>query len=270
MRSLISERSLCAVALLLLVALAPVPAAAQTAEQTAQARTALKQGATLLQKRQYQQALARFQEAYGLVPTPKIHYNFGLAYLGLERNPEALESFEAFLREFQDPPPVQRLKATEQIEQLKQKVMQLSVTCNVEGAKVVIDGRLRGLTPLPRAIPLDPGAHQLLVEKEGSHDPALRSVFGAAGQTIQTTIDLKSKPDDRPLAIAAPVSEPAPLLRAEAPPPEPTPLYKNGWFWTGVGVVAAAAVVGSILLFSSSDPAAVPCPMGVDGCLTVP
>jgi tetratricopeptide (TPR) repeat protein len=70
----------------------------------------------------YQAALARFQEAYALVPSPKIHYDFGLAYVGLERPAEALAAFERFLAEAPDAPPDKREKATSLIATLRARV----------------------------------------------------------------------------------------------------------------------------------------------------
>lgn len=260
-----------------LVVCMTTPAAAQTEPEApyakTQARAALKEGARLLEKRQFAAALARFQEAYGLFPVPQIHYNFGLAYVGLARNPEAFDSFGTFLREMKDPPSVQLLKATEQVERLKQLVMLVSIACDVQGARVLVDGRLRGLTPLPRPIALEPGAHELLVEHEGSHDPVLRSLFGAGGQNITVSLSLKPKLDSTPRAAAPTAVAPLPanedLALHASPPPAPEeehPFYKRAWFWGGLAV-ATAAVVGSIMIFSS-DGDVKNCPaVGVDTCL---
>jgi len=45
----------------------------------------------------------------------------------------------------------------------------LSLKCNVSGARVLVDGREMGTTPLPR-LALSPGEHRIRVEKEG-YDP---------------------------------------------------------------------------------------------------
>ena len=64
-----------------------------------------------LKRDDYRAALARFEEAYALVPSPKIHYDFGLAYVGLARPGEALAAFERFLAEAPDAPADKREKA---------------------------------------------------------------------------------------------------------------------------------------------------------------
>src|SRR5205814_1129304 len=70
----------------------------------------------------YQAALARFEEAYALVPSPKIHYDFGLAYVGLGRPADALAAFERFLAEAPDAPPDKREKAASLISTLRAQV----------------------------------------------------------------------------------------------------------------------------------------------------
>jgi len=72
------------------------------ARQAATAR--LIEGVELLRTRQYHEALARFDEAYALVPSANIHYDRGLAYRGLGRNAAAIEAFEAFLAGARQPP----------------------------------------------------------------------------------------------------------------------------------------------------------------------
>ena len=73
-----------------------------TARERAAARSRLMLGADRLKAGDYAEALVQFQQAYELVPSPKIHYNFGLAYMGLGRNAQAAEAFDAFLAEASD------------------------------------------------------------------------------------------------------------------------------------------------------------------------
>ena len=65
----------------------------------------LVEGVAALKRGDHQAALTRFEEAYALVPSPKIHYDFGLAYVGLGRTADALAAFERFLAEAPDAPP---------------------------------------------------------------------------------------------------------------------------------------------------------------------
>jgi hypothetical protein len=53
---------------------------------------------------------------------------------------------------------------------------------------------------------------------------------------------------------APPPEEPRSTERSEAP------IYKKWWFWTAIGVVAAGAVGGALLLGGTSNPS---CPKGI-------
>jgi len=101
------------------------PAAASDASRAA-ARRKLVDGVDALKRGDYHAALARFEEAYALVPSPKIHYDFGLAYVGLERPAEALAAFERFIAEAPDAPPDKREKAASLISALRARVGETS------------------------------------------------------------------------------------------------------------------------------------------------
>jgi hypothetical protein len=101
-----------------------VQAAAPAANATAQelARAKLVDGVELLRRGAPASALTAFQEAYALVPSPKIKYDFGLAYLGLRRDAEALSAFEQFLAEAPDAPADKRRRAEQYRDTLRARL----------------------------------------------------------------------------------------------------------------------------------------------------
>ena len=56
------------------------------------------------------------------MPSPKIDYDFGLAYVGLGRTADALAAFERFLAEAPDAPPDTREKAASSIPTLRARL----------------------------------------------------------------------------------------------------------------------------------------------------
>jgi tetratricopeptide (TPR) repeat protein len=134
MASSISEaarrRSIVAVVLLAVTAgglFAAGPARAQAAAAASDptrdaARAKLVDGVAALKRGDHRAALARFEEAYALVPSPKIHYDFGLAYVGLGRPADALAAFERFLAEALDAPADKRAKAASLVSTLRAEV----------------------------------------------------------------------------------------------------------------------------------------------------
>ena len=65
-------------------------------EAKAKAKAQLAKGARYLEAGSYARALADFEEAYRIFPSPKIFYNLALANAGLGRNADALREFEQF------------------------------------------------------------------------------------------------------------------------------------------------------------------------------
>ncbi|HMF40701.1 MAG TPA: tetratricopeptide repeat protein [Polyangia bacterium] len=109
------------------------PAAASDATREA-ARRKLVDGVDAMKRGDYVAALARFEEAYGLVPSPKIHYDFGLAYVGLGRPADALAAFERFLAEAPDAPRDKREKAASMVSTLRARVADTSGRVEREAA----------------------------------------------------------------------------------------------------------------------------------------
>ena len=125
MASSISRVRILVVALALALGGAPVQAASPAPDTTTRelARAKLVHGVELLKRGAPAGALAAFQEAYALVPSPKIKYDFGLAYLGLRRDADALSAFEQFLAEAPDAPADKRRRAEQYRETLRARLI---------------------------------------------------------------------------------------------------------------------------------------------------
>jgi len=173
-------------------------ARAEAASAKAEAKAKLQKGAQLLQEGEFAQALAQFKDAYELVPSPKIFFNFGIAYAGLGRYSEALESFEKFTAEATDASPANLSEAKQQIDSLTGKVEKVTVTSDRDGASVSIDGRSYGLTPLAHPIYVDPGSHQLVVQDDR---PLLENFTAFAGK--EATLVMRFNAPEEPAGGAA-------------------------------------------------------------------
>src|SRR5207248_1678866 len=124
----------------------------------------LVEGSNLLNSGEYAEALDRFEKAYQLVQSPKIYYNYGLAYEGLDRPAEAMRSFESFLAEAGDAPATNVANARQHLSKLSRKVTVVQLEGDVAGAEVSVDGR--AFKSASRIL-VDPGMHQITVEKSG-------------------------------------------------------------------------------------------------------
>ena len=216
-------------------------AAPGSSDPKAAARRKLVEGAELLKRGEYQAALDRFQAAYELVPNPKIQYNFGLAYMGLGRNADALAAFHTFLSESSDASSDTITKARIHKEGLVRIICRLTVRADLDGAAIAIDGRSYGKTPRVEEILLDAGAHSLRVEKAGIARSFTQAFNAAPGQSM--TIDAKLLTPEPDLA-AAPVAPPPRLEGiAAAPSPEPASSPPRRWArWSGLAAGGLAVV----------------------------
>jgi tetratricopeptide (TPR) repeat protein len=228
------------------------------ADPRAEARTKLVQGGELLKHGQFDEALQRFQEAYKLVPSPKIQYNFGLAYRGMGRKADALEAFERFLAEAPDASKETRQTAERERAQLLGQVTVLEVKVDLEGAEIFVDGRSYGTTH-SSGIYLNPGPHQLSVEKAGEGPAYTERINALAGQRITVMARLARTPSAAPPSprdSSPPRVEPLPPPGGRDVPPPPAataPRWQPIVAWAAAGGAVVAAGFGTYELMSSNS-----------------
>src|SRR5436305_1995808 len=124
-------------------------------------------GTRAYQAGDHQAALALFEKAERTFPSPNFAYNRGLALAGLQRTVEAVEAFEAFLRDAPDAPAQARAHAQARIDELGKLLGTIEVSCDAPGASVSIDGRA---VPLGRPARVLAGPHLVAVRAPGRKD----------------------------------------------------------------------------------------------------
>jgi tetratricopeptide (TPR) repeat protein len=232
------------------------------AEKKVSARAKLVEGDRLLKLGEFQQALAAFKDAYDLFPSPKIRYDFGLAYQGMGRNAEALDAFDAFLADATDAQPEARENARAARSKLLARVGTLRVIADFAGATIVIDGRDMGKTSAAHDIRLDPGPHLLLIDRGDGMPPFTQRLDVAAGALVSVVVQVAATglakgetttaraPDDKTGLPA--VASPSPVA-----PPAPGPGRGRAWRISGIATAAAGALcVGGGVVFGAAAHAA--------------
>ncbi len=183
----LARRSLGLLAALLAPVLLAAPArgdAPPSPQRKAEASAFLVRGAELIDAEDLEGALAQFEAAYRLVPSPNILHNFGIVYQGLGRKAAALEAFERFLSEAPRAPAAARTHAERAVQALIREVAAVQVRSDLPGARIFVDGRNVGQTPRALPVYLDPGPHHLSVEKEEVGAVFTERVEVAAGQQL--------------------------------------------------------------------------------------
>jgi hypothetical protein len=219
----------CALAFVLF-ALPGRAAAALSDDAKPRANALLAEARQLYDRGEYGSALDRLNQAYAAFPSPVIHFNFGQVYRALLRDVEALESFDRFITEGTDQDPTLRHEAEIYLVELTHRVGTIEITADVVGASVNVDGKTAGTTPLGRGLHVMPGGHQIVVQGGDGAIPFVRKVEVTAGQTTR---------------VEAKVTVPAMSVASASALPEPRPVYRRWWFWTGVVV---AAVVTTLVI----------------------
>jgi len=248
---------------LMITAGLPREVRAQGGDKRTRARALLVEGQKLHDAGEYGEALDRFEKAYALVPSPKIQFNFGLAYNGLDRPADAMRAFQSFLAEAGDAPPANVAKEREYVARLTKRVGPLELDGDTGGAEVSVDGRSFGGST---RVLIDPGPHQLTVDKPG-RSPFLNRLTVAAGERVRITVRFPEPapgvstmgggqlpatgtPSTLPPQTASaggPLGGAQPMVTPNPPPEEPKDgvpsaapapwQYTAGWVSTGIAVV---------------------------------
>ncbi|WP_434047435.1 MULTISPECIES: PEGA domain-containing protein [Sorangium] len=151
---------------------APQPAAdaPQPAEPTARDRAAehYRRGLAFYDRREWSRALAEYLAARQLYTNWTATSAAALCLTHLGRHDEALEMFEALLRDFGDRlPAAAQAAAQHQLDGLRRMVGILEIDAAEPGASIVVDGRRRGEAPLSAPLRITSGSHWVRVFKEG-------------------------------------------------------------------------------------------------------
>ena len=184
-----------------------VAAAAPDEATLSAARSKLADGVELMKKGDAAGALAQFNQAYALVPSPKIFFDIGLARDALGQNAQALTAFTRFVEETESPNPASLAKAQERSATLKNLVASVNVICDVAGASVEVDGISVGTTPLHGFVFVEPGDH-VFVATAGPQT-GRQKLTSVAGRKVDLTLELALPPPNPPPAtLVAPAKSP--------------------------------------------------------------
>jgi tetratricopeptide (TPR) repeat protein len=220
------------------------PPANPSTDPAAAARAAYRKGADLYKDGKYREAIAQFEAADRLKPSPALQFNIGQSWEKLGDPAAALAAFARYLRA--DPGAPNRESVQRSVKALESRLavtgrQMIHVTTDPPGADLSVDGAAAGKAPLDAAYP--PGAHALAAEAPGRRT-ATREVVLFPLQSLEVNLVL----EPGPAPAAAPVlaaKPPAPPPGATVPEPAPQPVERKSWLGPiiagGLGVVAAGA-----------------------------
>lgn len=215
---------------------------------TSIARERFKEGVQFFDQKQYEKARAAFLQAYALKRHPAVLLNLAQSELRSGHEADAAKHFAQFLREAKEATEAERQAADSGLSAAKAVVAELAVNVDEDGAVVSVDGSAEGQSPLPGAVYLSPGAHNVAAKKDARE--VTQAVTAVAGQSTAMSLRLrkavaaaeteadKAKADRSPTA-AGQSAAPTATTPAEAPPSQGEARRRQGFFeWAGHSPVA--------------------------------
>lgn len=185
---------------------APAPARADSVEEL------YRRGNELYRQKRWQEAYDAYVAAFAVRKSVDIAGNLGDVALTLGKPREAAEHLALALRHFPTGKPEARQRAEERLAQAKALVGTLTVTVNVEGARVLLGEREVGRAPLEHELYVEAGATHVRVTAPGYAEER-RTVALDRGEAKSLVISLQ--PEAAPAVAPTPPPEPP----APAPPP---------------------------------------------------
>lgn len=255
-------------ALLACVSLLPAPLRAQAGVETpdrhAEYESLIDRALAAFEAARYPEARGLFEAAHALQPSARTLRGLGMTAFQQRDYDTAQQELQAAMRSTLRPlTPVQRVEVGELLSWMETGLGSLELTVSPEHAIAEIDGRQR----TPGRILLDPGEHRLHVRAQ-NHASQTRVFSLELGAPLALRVALQ--PVELASVAAAPPSSPtreaprsalggaqqrSPHVRDASAEPTDASVFSRWWFWTAVGVVAAAAVVGVVAIAApSGDP----------------
>src|SRR6478735_9185620 len=185
------------------------------------ARERFKEGVAFFDQKQYDKARIAFLQAYALKKHPAVLLNLAQSELRCGHEVDAAKHFSAYLRESTTASDSERQAAEAGLNATKSAVALLDVSVDESGAEIYVDGSLEGISPLPGALYVAPGTHNIEARQGGKSKA--QQVNTSAGRQFMAELNFSGKTlPVEPVAAAATTPKSAPPREEPAPAPEPT------------------------------------------------
>jgi hypothetical protein len=151
----------------------------------------------------YAGAVIKYESAYGLSKDPRLLFDMALAEKSLHAYARMKQLLEQYEREA-GPSITQDDKAAvdRALAAIRNLVGSVSISVDVAGASVAVDGQLVGTTPLAGPLVLDLGKHTLAVQKPG-FETATRALEITGGSAAPVTVALAAVVQAGQLVVSA-------------------------------------------------------------------
>jgi hypothetical protein len=229
----------------------------------------IREGVALRAQGRDAEAFERFRAAWTAAPTPRARAQMGWAAQALGRWRESEEMLTEALDARDDPwISANRTDLARSLAEVASRLGALELSCDVRGARVVVDGEARGTTPLSIPLRVPVGTVNVRVEADGYISVTREGVRIRTGEVTRERFGLTPEPATQthtppaitPPAITPPaITPPAITPPAITPPAITPPARRERGAWSGAGYVllglGGAEVVASAVLFATHEAA---------------
>lgn len=232
-------------------------------ERLREARSRFERGIELYEEGDMDAALVELRRAHELAPSYKLLFNIGQVQLQKSDYASALDSFERYLAQGGDNIAKKRRGEIESlVQKLRQRVFDITVKVDVEGAEVFVDDLPRGTTPLAEPLVVNAGRRKISAQAPG-HTPVAKHIEAAGAESLTVTLTLL--PDTAASRATAAAASPAPVEAAPRPkkavgearskaPRQDSDAKVFPWgAWVATGALATGAIVVGALAYDASQ-----------------
>jgi outer membrane receptor for ferrienterochelin and colicins len=177
--------------LLAVVLCALAVTAEASADEASEAQLQYELGAELYKQGRYAEAIDRFIASQRLVPNANVVLNIARTFGYLERNVEAYNWYQTFLRLSRDEAKKREVEGT--LQQMSGKVAALDVSTEPPGAKLYVDRlELGAVGESPRRIAVAPGERTIIARLD-RHRDSQSTVSAAMGSVQSVSLKLAAR-----------------------------------------------------------------------------
>jgi len=249
---LVGSCLLLACAALCAPARAQAQAQSEDATKAASARALFEEGVSLADQGHWEEAADRFRRALALRDSAVIAYNLASA---LQETGKLVEASELLRRVRNDAAADAELhaSASNALVEVEKRIGKLTVHVSGQqsGDQVRLDERELVAAELDVALPIDPGAHVVRVQR-GEQVVAEQGVNVADGQVQDVSVQVAIAPVATPREVAV-AAAPKPEQSARTEPDHGTPITGRWWFWAGIGTAAVGIGVAVAIAASAGS-----------------
>lgn len=203
----------------------PAPAAPPPPDPAVleEAKRHFAQGVALYNDGNFNAALAEFEAAYRVRPSPGVLYNIGLTQKGLFRYNDAIASLEQFAATESKLTTERKAEVEQLIAEMKALLATVTIAVKPDGAAVLLDGRTIGVTPLVYGVAA--GQHVVEVQADG-YRPLRKELMITAGVPLSLEQPLAIIPRSAKVKIA--LQQPMAQLTIDGKPYGVVPIGSSG------------------------------------------